>query len=80
MKLYSGKNPKLSNKKILLLEASKEKQWNLPEKYGNRVVSLNLGTHQLLNEIGAWKHIKNARFSTVKRLQVHDKSIKCIMK
>lgn len=69
--LYNlGKNTVLSNKRILLLESSKEKQWKLPDKYSNRVVSLNPGTFKLLNDIDVWKHIKNARFSTVKRLQV----------
>lgn len=68
--MLSGKNSKLSNKKILLLEASKQKKWEHGEKYGNRVVSLNPGTQKLLYEIDVWKHIKSARFATVKRLQV----------
>ncbi|KAJ8953058.1 hypothetical protein NQ314_007433 [Rhamnusium bicolor] len=33
-----GRNSKLSSKRILLLEANKEKAWSLPEKYSNRVV------------------------------------------
>ncbi|XP_066249097.1 ubiquinone biosynthesis monooxygenase COQ6, mitochondrial-like [Euwallacea similis] len=67
-----GKNPKLSNKKILLLEASKSKPWNSPEEYSNRVVSINPGTQNLLNQIGAWNFIEKNRFATVKRLQVWD--------
>ncbi|XP_050296449.1 ubiquinone biosynthesis monooxygenase COQ6, mitochondrial isoform X2 [Anthonomus grandis grandis] len=67
-----GKNKKLTEKKILLLEASKNKPWTLPEKYSNRVVSLNPGTRTLLNSIGAWKNIEKSRFATVKRLQVWD--------
>nr|CAH7763763.1 unnamed protein product [Callosobruchus chinensis] len=67
-----GKNTKLSNKKILLLEAGKEKQYNFSDKYSNRVVSLNPATYKLLNDINAWQHIKNTRYATVKRLQVWD--------
>ncbi|KAJ8925743.1 hypothetical protein NQ315_009591 [Exocentrus adspersus] len=67
-----GKNPLLQNKRILLLEAGKEKAWALPDKYTNRVVSINPGTHKLLNSINAWKHIENNRFAIVKRLQVWD--------
>ncbi|KAJ8960297.1 hypothetical protein NQ318_004023 [Aromia moschata] len=67
-----GKNFKLSNKRILLLESGKKKPWTLPEKYNNRVVSINPGTHKLLNDINAWRHINNNRFATVKRLQVWD--------
>ncbi|XP_066148540.1 ubiquinone biosynthesis monooxygenase COQ6, mitochondrial [Euwallacea fornicatus] len=67
-----GKNPKLSEKKILLLEASKDKSGNLGEEYSNRVVSINHGTQKLLNQIGAWNFIEKNRFATVKKLQVWD--------
>ncbi|XP_074036894.1 ubiquinone biosynthesis monooxygenase COQ6, mitochondrial [Leptinotarsa decemlineata] len=67
-----GKNSKLSSKRILLLEASKGKDWSLPEKYSNRVISINPGTYKLLNDSDIWKHIKNGRYTTVKRLQVWD--------
>ncbi|XP_023313056.1 ubiquinone biosynthesis monooxygenase COQ6, mitochondrial-like [Anoplophora glabripennis] len=67
-----GKNAKLANKHILLLEAGKQKVWSLPEKYSNRVVSINPGTYKLLNYIGAWKHIEASRYAAVKRLQVWD--------
>ncbi|KAG5896170.1 hypothetical protein JTB14_016945 [Gonioctena quinquepunctata] len=67
-----GKNSKLSDKRILLLEAGKEKTWSVPEKYSNRVVSLNPGTHKLLNDIDVWKHLESARYAIVKRLQVWD--------
>lgn len=68
--LHLGKNTKLSNKRMLLLEASKEKKWKLPVNYSNRVVSLNPGSQTLFSKIDVWKHIENARFATVKRLQV----------
>ncbi|CAH1957100.1 unnamed protein product [Acanthoscelides obtectus] len=67
-----GKNTRLSNKRILLLEAGKEKSYSFTGKYSNRVVSLNPATHKLLNDINAWSHIKNSRFAAVKRLQVWD--------
>lgn len=65
-----GKNPRLSQKRILVLEASKEKKWSYSEKYSNRVVSLSPGTYKLLNDLGAWDFIAKNRFATIKRLQV----------
>uniref|UniRef100_A0AAR5Q6R7 FAD-binding domain-containing protein n=1 Tax=Dendroctonus ponderosae TaxID=77166 RepID=A0AAR5Q6R7_DENPD len=67
-----GKNQILSNKKLLLLEGSKIKQQSISDKYSNRVVSINLGTHKLLNDIGAWSFIAKNRFATVRRMQVWD--------
>ncbi|XP_064211534.1 ubiquinone biosynthesis monooxygenase COQ6, mitochondrial-like [Tribolium castaneum] len=67
-----GKNPKLAQKKILLLEGSKQSSWKLPEAYSNRVSALNAATFELLNDIDAWKHIAGARFGPVKRMQVWD--------
>lgn len=63
-----GKNKRLSNKKILLLEAGKAMGDTLSSKFSNRVSALNPRTHQLLKEIGAWKHI--SRFAPVLKLQV----------
>lgn len=68
--LFLGKNQVLSSKKLLLLEGSKIKPRSISDKYSNRVVSINLGTHKLLNDIGAWSFIAKNRFSTVKRMQV----------
>lgn len=65
-----GKNPILSEKSIMLLESSPPKPWNLSQKYGNRVSALNKTSFDLLNKIGAWEHITQARFAPVKRMQV----------
>ncbi|KAJ9596115.1 hypothetical protein L9F63_012699, partial [Diploptera punctata] len=65
-----GKQPKLSSKKILLLEGSPKQDGELKPEYSNRVSSLNPGTRTLLEEIGVWKHIANARFQPVKKMQV----------
>jgi 2-polyprenyl-6-methoxyphenol hydroxylase-like FAD-dependent oxidoreductase len=62
--------PRLSGKRILLLEGSPQQSMDLKPKYSNRVSSLNSGTKSLLQLIGAWKHIANARYKTVKKLQV----------
>uniref|UniRef100_A0A6P7G0U5 Ubiquinone biosynthesis monooxygenase COQ6, mitochondrial n=2 Tax=Diabrotica virgifera virgifera TaxID=50390 RepID=A0A6P7G0U5_DIAVI len=67
-----GKNSRFSGRKILLLESTKDIPFVSSEKYSNRVVSLTPGTKNLLNNIGTWKHIEEARFATVKRLQVMD--------
>lgn len=68
--LIVGKNSKLSGKKVLLLEGSKQTHWQLPESYSNRVSALNAATFELLNDIDVWKHIASARFGPVKRMQV----------
>ncbi|GJQ85618.1 putative ubiquinone biosynthesis monooxygenase [Trypoxylus dichotomus] len=67
-----AKNSKLSNRRILLLEASKDFNWTPTEKYSNRVVALNPNTRKLLDGIGAWKHIEAVRYAPVLKLQVWD--------
>ncbi|CAH0551225.1 unnamed protein product [Brassicogethes aeneus] len=67
-----GQNINLSNSRILLLEGADEKPILLPDKYSNRVVSLNPGTAKLLSDIGAWKHVAESRYAPVKKLQVWD--------
>ncbi|KAK9878514.1 hypothetical protein WA026_022410 [Henosepilachna vigintioctopunctata] len=65
-----GKNSRLADKKILLLEAGKKKEFKLSQHYSNAVSSLNPGTYKLLNDIGVWSHINSVRFATVKGLQI----------
>lgn len=72
MFISSGKNTKLANKRILLLEQQKKIDWKPQEKYSNRVSALNQNTQSLLSIIDAWPHIANYRFGSVKRLQVWD--------
>lgn len=67
-----GKNTKLSNKRILLLESGKPIKWTTKEKYSNRVSALNQNTYNLLNQIGAWKHISAVRSAPVQDMQVWD--------
>ncbi|GLV36624.1 Coenzyme Q6 [Carabus blaptoides fortunei] len=67
-----GKKTQLSDKKILLLEGSKEFKWTLTDKYSNRVVALTPSTQKLLDSIGAWNHIARGRYATVKKMQVWD--------
>jgi ubiquinone biosynthesis monooxygenase Coq6 len=62
--------PRLSRKRILLLEGSPQQSMDLKPQYSNCVSSLNTGTKSLLQSIGAWKHIASARYKTVKKLQV----------
>jgi len=63
----------LKDKKILLLEGGPEKKFNLSPIYSNRVSALSEATRSLMMEIGAWSVIENARFSTVKKMQVNYK-------
>lgn len=68
---FSGKDPKLGNKKILMLEGSAKRAFQVkPKRYSNRVVSLNSGTRNFFERIGVWQHIEAGRYSTVKKLQV----------
>lgn len=67
-----GKNTKLREKRVLLLEACPNKAWGNPEKYSNRVVSINPSSQKLFSDLGAWKFIEKHRFAPVKQLQVWD--------
>lgn len=66
----TGKNTKLSSKRILLLQDTKKITWELTDKYSNRVSAVNKNTYKLLNDIGAWKHISDVRFASVQKMQV----------
>ncbi|XP_057372852.1 ubiquinone biosynthesis monooxygenase COQ6, mitochondrial-like [Daphnia carinata] len=66
-----GRNDRLKNQKILLLESSNYKELNLSE-YNLRVCALNLNSKLLLESLGAWQHIVNARYSPVKKMQIWD--------
>lgn len=65
-----AKNPKLSETKILLLEAGPDKIKPITERYSNRVSAINPQTRDLLERIGVWKRIQEKRYAPVKRLQV----------
>ncbi|KAF2897094.1 hypothetical protein ILUMI_09075 [Ignelater luminosus] len=67
-----GKNTKFSDRRILLLESGKKFKWQLKEQYSNRVSALNPSTYNLLDRVGAWKHITDVRYGSVKRMQVWD--------
>lgn len=49
--------------------APKFKEYN-KEKYSNRVFSINKGTVDLMDSIGAWDTIKSIRCQPVKQMQV----------
>ncbi|KAM4690354.1 ubiquinone biosynthesis monooxygenase COQ6, mitochondrial [Rhinophrynus dorsalis] len=68
-----GSDPHLRNKKILLLEAGHRKALDhLPERFSNRVSSINPGSATLLASFGAWDHISTMRLKPFKRMQVWD--------
>ncbi len=64
-----GRSDCLANKRILLLESSNKKQLKL-DSYNLRVSALNPGSKSLLESLGAWQHIENTRFGSVKKMQV----------
>lgn len=66
-----AKNPKLSEKKVLLLDgAPKFKGYNA-DTYSNRVYAINQNTVELMKLIGAWDTIKSIRCQPVKQMQVN---------
>ncbi|XP_049877817.1 ubiquinone biosynthesis monooxygenase COQ6, mitochondrial [Pectinophora gossypiella] len=67
-----GKNKVLSNLKILLLEGSPNKKYELKEEYSNRVVALNPSTKALMSSLDVWMHVENARLQPVRHMQVWD--------
>ncbi|XP_078452405.1 ubiquinone biosynthesis monooxygenase COQ6, mitochondrial isoform X1 [Lampetra fluviatilis] len=68
-----GTDPVLSDKRILLLEAGKPKQFGtLPPTYSNRVSALSPGSITLLDHVGAWDHVCDMRSKAFKRMQVWD--------
>lgn len=67
-----GHDKRLSTKRILLLEGSPKKEWQLTPHYSNRVSALNGGTKSLLESIGAWEKISKARCKAVKKMQIWD--------
>ncbi|KAK7866922.1 hypothetical protein R5R35_001661 [Gryllus longicercus] len=67
-----GMLEKLSDKTVLLLEGSPEKEWIFENRYSNRVSAINPSTKNLMESIGVWKHITERRFKVVKKMQVWD--------
>ncbi|XP_058066504.1 ubiquinone biosynthesis monooxygenase COQ6, mitochondrial [Anopheles bellator] len=67
-----GKNSRLQDKRILLLEAAPECKKPSTDRYSNRVSAINKGAHQLMEKIGAWEEIKNTRVKPVMKMQVWD--------
>ncbi|XP_005111749.1 ubiquinone biosynthesis monooxygenase COQ6, mitochondrial [Aplysia californica] len=66
-----GNNKMLKNKRIVLLEASKDKgDYVLPNSYSNRTCALSPSTRRLLESFGAWQEIEALRYHPVLRMQV----------
>jgi len=66
-----GSNKVMKNKKIVLLEAGKDKgTFTLPEAYSNRTCALSPATKHLLESFGAWQEIEALRCNPVLRMQV----------
>jgi len=64
-----GKNSHLSDKKILLVESSSPAVFK-KDPYNLRVCALNPGSKSLLEAVGAWQHIEQLRYGSVKKMQV----------
>lgn len=68
---FIAKNSKLSEKKVLLLDAASKFKGYTENKYSNRVYAINHNTVKLMKEIGAWDTIKSIRVQPVKQMQVY---------
>jgi len=66
-----GKSNHFTNKNILLVESSPPVKINA-DSYNIRVCALNSSSRSLLKELGAWRHIEQLRFGSVKKMQVWD--------
>lgn len=67
-----GKNPHLSDRRILLLEAASGFKQPSTETYSNRVSAISKGTYRLMKTIGAWPQIEATRVKPVLKMQVWD--------
>ncbi|XP_013184452.2 ubiquinone biosynthesis monooxygenase COQ6, mitochondrial [Amyelois transitella] len=67
-----GKNSVLQHLKILLLESSPNKKYELTKEYSNRVVALNQNTKTLMNSLDIWEHVEKMRLQPVRNMQVWD--------
>ncbi|XP_037294244.1 ubiquinone biosynthesis monooxygenase COQ6, mitochondrial [Manduca sexta] len=67
-----AKNPLLSSLKVLLLEGSPDKKFELKPEYSNRVVALSQNTKLLMSSINVWQHVENMRLQPVRHMQVWD--------
>lgn len=67
-----GKNPRLADRRILLLEAAAGFKQPSTETYSNRVSAISKGTHRLMKAIGAWDQIEATRVKPVLKMQVWD--------
>ncbi|GAB6026582.1 Putative ubiquinone biosynthesis monooxygenase [Chamberlinius hualienensis] len=65
-------SPKLSNKRILLIESGPLRNYSFKDVYSNRVSAISPSTKQFMQKVGAWEYIENARYHTIKRMQVWD--------
>uniref|UniRef100_A0A1Q3G445 Ubiquinone biosynthesis monooxygenase COQ6, mitochondrial n=1 Tax=Culex tarsalis TaxID=7177 RepID=A0A1Q3G445_CULTA len=67
-----GKNPRLSDRRILLLEAAPGFKQPSTDSYSNRVSAISKGTNRLMKYIGAWPQIEATRVKPVLKMQVWD--------
>lgn len=69
--MFLAKNPKLSSKKVLLLDGAPKFKGFKENVYSNRVYAINRNTVKLMKNIGAWETIKSIRCRPVKQMQVN---------
>uniref|UniRef100_A0A2M4BMD5 Ubiquinone biosynthesis monooxygenase COQ6, mitochondrial n=1 Tax=Anopheles marajoara TaxID=58244 RepID=A0A2M4BMD5_9DIPT len=67
-----GKNSRLQDKRVLLLEAAGGFKQPSTEQYSNRVSAINKNAYRLMKRIGAWEEIERTRIKPVLKMQVWD--------
>lgn len=63
-------NPKLSDKRILMLDGAPKFKGFQGQEYSNRVFAISKGSADLMERVGAWDKIKTMRYKNVKQMQV----------
>lgn len=70
-----GQSPRMTGKKILLLEGASLRTHShkiKEETYSNRVSALTPATKHFMESVGVWETIVNSRYQCIKRMQVWD--------
>ncbi|XP_055615462.1 ubiquinone biosynthesis monooxygenase COQ6, mitochondrial [Toxorhynchites rutilus septentrionalis] len=67
-----GKNLRLADRRILVLEAASGFKQPSMDTYSNRVSAISKGTHRLMKTVGAWPQIEATRVKPVLKMQVWD--------
>ncbi|CDS36998.1 ubiquinone biosynthesis monooxygenase COQ6 [Echinococcus multilocularis] len=67
---FAGLQPMLRNKRILLVEGGPKKEYVKRPNHCVRVVAITPRSRSLLEGVGAWSEIENARYRAIQKMKV----------